>query len=282
MSDATVAPLAEAGDATHARKSNFFLAMRILPKPQRHGMYEVYSFCRLVDDIADEGGPRPARHAALDRWRADIDAICAGQPAPRQLDGLATAVRAFGLRRQDFHAVIDGMAMDVEQDIRAPDWATLDLYCDRVASAVGRLSVRIFGTPQPDGDRLAHHLGRALQLTNILRDIDEDAAIGRLYLPREALRDAGIETTDPREVAADPRLPQACGAVVDRAREHFRQARVTMARCPRRTVRAPRIMDAAYGAIFERTAERGFALPRQRIGASKPALLLSVLRYGLF
>ena len=96
------------------------------------------------------------------------------------------------------------MAMDAAEDIRAPDWATLDLYCDRVASAVGRLSVRIFGLAPEPGDALAHHLGRALQLTNILRDIDEDAAAGRLYLPREALAAAGVTTDEPLEAVGRP------------------------------------------------------------------------------
>src|SRR5208337_542770 len=115
-------------------------------------------------------------------------------------------------------AIVDGMEMDVPQDIRAPDLATLDLYCDRVASAVGRLSVRVFGVPADDGILLAHHLGRALQLTNILRDIDEDAGIGRLYLPREGLQDARIAGTDPLKVAADPQLPKVCAPLVARAR----------------------------------------------------------------
>ena len=109
----------------------------------------------------------------------------------------------FALDRADFHAVIDGMAMDVAGDIRWPDAATLDLYCDRVASAVGRLSVRIFGMEEAIGIDLAHHLGRALQLTNILRDIDEDAAIGRVYLPREAIDAAGIAVGEPLTVVAD-------------------------------------------------------------------------------
>ena len=145
------------------------------------------------------------------------------RPAPR-LAGLARAVREFGLRREDFHAVIDGMEMDVVADIRAPDDATLDLYCDRVASAVGRLSVRVFGMEEGDGIALAHHLGRALQLTNILRDLDEDAALGRLYLPAEALRAAGITTTDPAAVLASPALGQVCATLVERARRHFAEA----------------------------------------------------------
>src|SRR5205807_7797053 len=105
--------------------------MRILPRAQREAMFEIYSFCRQVDDIADSSAARDLRREQLDRWRADIDAIYAGKPAARTR-GLLGPVREFGLRREDFHAIIDGMEMDVAADIRAPDEATLDLYCDRV------------------------------------------------------------------------------------------------------------------------------------------------------
>ena len=280
MSEVLTAP-APPKSAGRAKTSSFYLAMRILPKPQRQAMYEVYSFCRQVDDIADEGGPRAVRHAALERWRGDIDAIYAGVEPKLTLRDLAVAIRDFGLRREDFHAVIDGMDMDVAYDIRAPEWGTLELYCDRVASAVGRLSVRIFGTPTAEGLALADHLGKALQLTNILRDIDEDAEIGRLYLPQEALQAAGIISTVPSTVAADARLPLACALVVDRVRRHFAEARMIMARCPRGTVKAPRIMDEAYGEIFEKTVARGFEPPRRRIRVSKARFLLSLLRHGL-
>src|ERR1700684_223427 len=115
------------------------------------------------------------------------------------------------------------MEMAATEDIRAPDWASTDLSCDRVATAVGRLSVRIFGLADERGVALAHHLGRALQLTNILRDIDEDASIGRLYLPREALAAAGVKGDDPLAAAADPKLAQACVEVAARARGEFRE-----------------------------------------------------------
>ena len=184
MSAVTDEPVAE--PQQRASGSSFYLAMRIMPKAQREAMFEIYSFCRRVDDIADEAGPRDRRLAQLQQWRADIAALYTGTP-PQHLSGLARAVRGFNLQREDFLAVIDGMEMDVVADIRAPDFATFDLYCDRVASAVGRLSVRVFGMEREAGLALAHHLGRALQMTNILRDLDEDAAIGRLYLPREAL-----------------------------------------------------------------------------------------------
>jgi phytoene synthase len=265
--------------AQRASGSSFYTAMRILPRAQREAMFEIYSFCRQVDDIADSSGPRDERRRALDNWRADIDAICAHKSLPR-LAGLERAVRQFGLRREDFQAVIDGMEMDVVADIRAPDDATLDLYCDRVASAVGRLSVRIFGMEEADGIALAHHLGRALQLTNILRDLDEDAAIGRLYLPAEGLRAAGIATEDPAAALASPGLTQVCNNIGKRASRHFAEADTIMSRSPRRSVRAPRIMGEAYKLILDRLLARGWSPPRDRIRIPRPRLLWIIMRYA--
>jgi phytoene synthase len=265
---------------TTASGSSFYAAMRILPRAQREAMFQIYSFCRQVDDIADAQGPRAERLAALRQWRHDIDALYRGDP-PARLRDYVGSVQNFDLKREDFLAIIDGMEMDVPQDIRAPDLATLDLYCDRVASAVGRLSVRVFGLPETDGIKLAHHLGRALQLTNILRDIDEDAAIGRLYLPREGLLQAGIASTDPLEVSADPALPNVCGPLVERAWSHFEAADEIMARNARRVVRAPRIMSKYYRAILGLLTARGFAVPRAPVRLNKFARLAIVLRYAL-
>ncbi|MGH6796820.1 MAG: presqualene diphosphate synthase HpnD, partial [Roseiarcus sp.] len=235
---------APADASARARGSSFNAAMRILPRLRREAMFEIYSFCRAVDDIADGAGPRKVRRQALANWRRDISALYTGgneqSCARARLRGLATAIHAFGLRREDFCAVIDGMEMDVEADIRAPDLATLDLYCDRVASAAGRLSARVFGMPEAEGRCLAHHLGRALQLTNILRDLDEDAALDRLYLPSEDLRAAGIVEAEPRAVLANPALGRACAPVIARAKTHFGEAEQIMASCPRASVRAPR------------------------------------------
>jgi phytoene synthase len=265
---------------TTASGSSFYAAMRILPRAQREAMFQIYSFCRHVDDIADSDGPRPERLRALQQWREDIDALYRGDPPPRLSDYVAS-VREFGMKREDFLAIIDGMEMDVPQDIRAPDLATLDLYCDRVASAVGRLSVRVFGLAEADGILLAHHLGRALQLTNILRDIDEDAGIGRLYLPLEGLLHAGITSTDPHRVIADPALPKVCAPLVARARAHFESADQVMDRNPRRAVRAPRIMSKYYRAVLELLVARGFALPRAPVRLNKLARIAIILRYAV-
>jgi phytoene synthase len=265
--------------AQRASGSSFYTAMRLMPKAQREAMYEIYSFCRKVDDIADSPGARDQRIDQLKLWRADIDAIYSGSAVTRARS-LVKAVKEFGLKREDFQAVIDGMEMDVHADIRAPDWATLDAYCDRVASAVGRLCVRVFGMEEKAGVALAYHLGRALQLTNILRDIDEDAAIGRLYLPSEALQEAGITSTDPTTVIAHPRIGQACAQVAARAAEHFAESDRIMDKCRRHTVRAPRIMRVAYGAIHKRLMKRGWAAPREPVKVSRPLLALTVLRYA--
>jgi presqualene diphosphate synthase len=273
------AAAANPSDGTTASGSSFYAAMRILPRAQREAMFQIYSFCRQVDDIADSDGPRPERLKALQQWRNDIDALYRGDPPQRLADYTASVAR-FGLKREDFLAIVDGMEMDVPQDIRGPDLATLDLYCDRVASAVGRLSVRVFGLGEDDGILLAHHLGRALQLTNILRDIDEDAGIGRLYLPREGLLHAGITSTDPLKVIADPALPNVCAPLVERARAHFEQADEIMRRNSRRVVRAPRIMSKYYRAILELLVARGFATPRTPVRLNKLARFAIILRYA--
>lgn len=268
--------------AAQASGSSFYAGMRMLPRAEREAMYAIYGFCRAVDDIADDHlGDRAARAFALDKWRDDLDALYAGRD-PGQAALVAEATDRFGLDRADFEAVIDGMAMDVERDIRWPAIEELDLYCDRVASAVGRLSVRVFGMPRAPGLELAHHLGRALQLTNILRDIDEDAAIGRVYLPSEALGGAGIALTTPLAVVADPRIDAAARSLAARVHEHYRAADAVLAARPAGHLVAPRLMEAVYSKLLKRMEKAGWAPPRLRVRVSKPSLLWTVARLLVF
>ena len=132
-----------------------------------------------------------------------------------------------------------------------------------------------------DGIALAHHLGRALQLTNILRDVDEDAGIGRLYLPREALQEASIPATEPAPVVAHPNLGKACARVIERARQHFAEADAIMARSPRKAVRAPRIMGEVYGYYLSELAARGFSPPRLPVKIPRPRLAWILLRHAI-
>ena len=265
-----------------ASNSSFYSAMRLMPRAEREAMFAIYGFCRLVDDIADDGiGTRAERAVQLKQWRSDLDALFAGHPPPNA-QFLAQHVARYGLRQADFLTVIDGMDMDVAEDIVAPDRKTLDLYCERVASAVGRLSIKVFGMEEGPGDELAHHLGRALQLTNILRDIDEDAGINRLYLPREYLREAGIAIADPKAMIADPGIDKVCKQVARDAHKFYDGAAAVLAKKPKGRLATPRLMGAVYEEILRQTEAIGWAPPRIRVSLSKPKLLGIVLRHGLF
>jgi presqualene diphosphate synthase len=278
MSNNESDPVTPSASQAGASGSSFYFAMRLLPKAQREAMFAIYKYCRMVDDIADDGTrPRTARARELDAWRADLQALYAGHDGGRAafLKGVA---QRFQLRQSDFLAVVDGMDMDVAADIRAPDLATLSVYCDRVASAVGRLSTRVFGMEEKQGQDLAQSLGHALQLTNILRDLDEDAEIGRLYIPRELLAKAGIDTTDPIAAIADPRIDHACRALAALAMSRFEAAnRLLRKRSPGHLL-APRLMTAVYSAILKDMLAAGWQPPRRRIRIRKRRLLWLVAR----
>jgi presqualene diphosphate synthase len=264
-----------------AAGTSFYWAMRLLPEARREGMFAIYAYCREVDDIADSDAPPAAKRADLALWRREVDAIFAGKAARPLSRVLADVARAYRLRREDFLAVIDGMEMDAAADIRAPSLAELDLYCDRVASAVGRLSVRIFGSDLPAADRVAWALGRALQLTNILRDLAEDAARGRLYLPREYLVEAGIETTEPAAVLRHPALGTACDRLAALADQRFAEAAAAMRECPRRAMRPAAVMGAVYRAILHRLRQRGWRDLEREVKLPTSLKLWLALRHGL-
>jgi phytoene synthase len=281
LKEAPEDPRAEIRARVAAASTSFYWAMRLLPEARREAMFAVYAFCRDVDDIADSDDPPAVKRAELARWRRDIEAIYTRPAGAGLLRVLAEVAAAYKLRREDFLAVIDGMEMDAAADIRAPPLAELDLYCDRVASAVGRLSVRIFGTDVPAADRVAGALGRALQLTNILRDLAEDAARGRLYLPRELLSAQGITQREPLAVLRHARLGAVCEQLAAIAERHFAEARLAMRDCPRRAMRPAAVMAAVYHAILVRLRRRGWSDLARDVKVPKPLKLWLALRHGL-
>ena len=189
----TASPLTEAESTAYVEAivrragTSFYWAMRRLPEQKRQAMYAIYAFCREVDDIADGADGEEQKRAVLGLWRGEIERLYADRPRNSIALALQRPVAVFGLKKEDFRAVIDGMEMDAQPSIRIPDMDELTLYCDRVACAVGRLSVRVFGLDDDTGRALAFAQGQALQLTNILRDIDEDARNDRLYVPNDLL-----------------------------------------------------------------------------------------------
>lgn len=259
--------------------TSFHRGMKVLAADRRAAMYAIYAFCRMVDDVADEPGPPGEKIAGLAAWRGRIAGLYAGHAEDAVTRVLLPAVQRYALRQDDFMAVIDGMQMDAETVIVAPDLAELDLYCDRVAAAVGRLSVRAFGDASPAADQVAWHLGRALQLTNILRDVAEDAGRGRLYLPREWLHGAGVPA-DPATALRHPGLPVVCARMAADARRHFAEAHAAMRRCTPRAMRPARLMGASYAALLHRLERRGWTRLEQPVRVPKWQKLLIALRYA--
>lgn len=259
--------------------TSFAKGMKILPAERRYGMFAVYAFCREVDDIADGDVQVADCNSALQDWHARIERLYEGETRDALDRVLVATISRFGLRKQDFAAVIDGMAMDANGPVIAPDEATLDLYCDRVASAVGRLSVRVFGDSSSAADKVAFHLGRALQLTNILRDIQEDADKGRLYLPRELLVRYDVPL-DPQEAVYARGLDPLARIMAVRAADHFREARHAMKQCDAVAMRPARIMAASYRPILTGLLRRGWQHPERPVKVSKPGRILrSLLAY---
>lgn len=267
--------------------TSFYWAMRILPKAQREAMFAVYSFCRKVDDIADSETISDAEKLKqLKAWRAEVDALYAGRPQLPETRTLAQPMEDFSLRRDDFMEVIAGMEMDVGEPIVAPDMATFDLYIDRVACAVGRLCVCVFGDPTEHGVDVAHHTGRALQITNILRDVAEDAGIGRLYLPQEMLEKHDIDWSDLSQVHAQDGYVPMWREIAEMARKEYADAEGAMSLCRKDVMRPARIMKSVY----EKNLERMIALPdaaladpavSKRLVGGKEKLLIA-LRHGFF
>jgi len=262
--------------------TTFYWAMRILGPEKRSAMYALYAFCRIVDDIADNPGEVSDKQARLQFWRKEIAGTFAGHPSGPVGRALGLPCERYGLRQTDFLAIIDGMEMDVGADqgrVRMVDVAELELYCDRVAGAVGRLSCQVFGLDADSGDRLAKSLGRALQLTNILRDLREDAELDRLYLPLDMLKRHGI-MGEPADVLGAPGLSSVCDEVVAMAEKYFAEATAILLELPRAKVRPALIMMQMYKPILRRLQRRGWTDLGKSVRLSRLARLAIALRYG--
>jgi squalene synthase HpnD len=272
---------AQVEEIVRASGTTFYWAMRFLPGEKRRAMFAVYAFCRIVDDIADDPNPLDVKKRELARWRDEIRALYAGRPKNPVAVALAEPVARFGLAEADFQAVIDGMETDASERLRLATRDDLLQYCDRVACAVGRLSCRIFGLGAEVGDRLAASLGLALQLTNILRDLAEDAARDRLYLPDDLLAAHGITARDPQGVLADPGLTPAVAEIGALAADKFADARTLIGQCEADRVKPATMMMEAYERIFRRMERRGWGRVLEPAGLTKAEKLWVAFRFGL-
>ena len=279
-----------------ASGTSFFWAMRLLPLERRQAIFAVYAFCRLVDDVADEEGLDADKRAELDQWRNAISGLYQTPQAVTPTDDnmaatlfiLSDAIKDYGLIETDFQAVIDGMEMDAHGPVALETMSALDLYCDRVASAVGRLCVPIFGQPDEKGRLVADHLGRALQLTNIIRDVPEDAEIKRLYLPQDLLAKYEMDNKSPDDVAGHPNLPKVITELGRLAQDRYDSASAAIADCDATAMRAPIVMMKVYYQNLKRLRSVDWQPQTLRTQGKltkamrKAEKLIIGLRYGLF
>ena len=263
----------------NAAGRSLFSATQLLPVQRRRAMRALCVFYREVNDIADGDASRSLKQILLANWRSEIGLLFAGRPQHDVTHELSEAVHLYGLRCDDFLAIVDGM--DARADIRAPSFAELDRYCERMAVAIGRISVRIFGEASPAGQRVAAELGRALQLTEILCDLAGDARLHRLYLPRELLHAHGVFATTPSWVLAQPALPEICRDLAVLAERHYAAAAEAIAACSRRTMRPAAMMLGIYRAVLHELLARGWRQLDEPIRIPVWRKLALVTRHGL-
>jgi presqualene diphosphate synthase len=279
--EAEIDPVAHAEAVVRRSGSSFFWAMRRLPTEKRQAMYAIYAFCREVDDIADDPGEEETKRFQLGQWRGEVRRIFADNARLPTAKALIEPVDRYGLPQQDFNAMIDGMEMDAGNSVRIADMAELELYCDRVACSVGRMSNQVFGVEKELGDKVAFALGQALQLTNILRDVAEDAERDRLYLPQDLLTAHGIDSTDIEEVLTHPRLVDVCELLAEVAKRRFAESRELLAQCDRTQMRPAIMMMEVYNAILNRLFLRGWEYLDIPVKLSKVKKLWVAFRYGM-
>jgi phytoene synthase len=247
-----------------ASGSSFYYSFLFLPPEQRRAITALYAFCREVDDTVDETGDPVVARARLDWWRAEVDAVFHGEPQHPVARALQPIARARDLPQARFLEIIDGMQMDLDYN-RYPDFATLEVYCHRVAGVVGLMSAEIFGYRDRATLEYARHLGIALQLTNIVRDVGEDARRNRVYLPLDEMARFGVSVDDVilfRETESFGRL---LAYQIERARGYYEKAWALLPVEDRKAQRAGLVMGAIYERLLGEVAAEGARVINMRV-----------------
>jgi len=263
---------------TRKSGSNLALAFVLLPKARRDGMSALYAFCREVDDVADhETTPVAQRREQLAAWRADVRRACSAETPRFAVNReLQPVIHKYRLPFEHFDALLQGVEMDLDIN-RYADYDQLELYCYRVASVVGLLSIEVFGYRDPACRDYAIYLGKALQLTNILRDVRADAERGRIYLPLSELARLKISPEEILRLEYSPRFFKLAASVAERARHFYRLARETLPAADRRSMAAAELMGSVYWCLLAKLEQQRFSVfgPKlMRLSKSRKALLV--------
>lgn len=267
-------------EVTRASGSSFFLPMMVLPRRRREAMLALYAFCRETDDVADEIEDDALSGALIKAWAGEIEALFAGRPSHPVGRALVAPIARYNLSKDHFLDILEGFEMDRSGAMLRPTLAELERYCYCVACCVGLLSVEIFGYRSAKIPDFAVHLGHAFQLTNILRDVAEDAERGRIYLPAELLAAHGLEDVTPEEIVRTPGVERVCAAIGAMARRRFAEAARAMPSSERRRMRPALLMRGVYEPYLDRIEAGGFRVDGPRITFGK-LQKLSLVFYSL-
>jgi phytoene synthase len=260
--------------------TNFFYSFSLLPRDEREAMNTVYAFCRTIDDLVDENVDDDVsrKRERLDLWRGEVEKCYRGESRHPILLPLSKVVQRFRIPQQYFLTLIDGMEMDLVKH-RYATFEELREYCYSVAGVVGLMCIEIFGYKYDETKEYAVNLGIALQLTNILRDVKADKAMGRIYFPHEDLELFGVSEDDIEREHNTPRLTRMLQFEAERARSYYTEARRLLRPDERRTMAAAEIMDAIYFRLLEKIEASDFDVFNRRISVSAPHKLLIALRF---
>jgi len=252
-----VSPDAYCEQKAAASGSSFYHSFRFLPPDRRRAIIALYAFCREVDDAVDETIDAAVARIKLEWWRLQVAAIFGGAPQHPVAQALKLVVKTYELPQEHLLAVIDGMGMDLDLD-RYPDFGLLERYCDRVAGVVGLMSAQIFGYSDLSTRAYARDLGIAFQLTNIIRDVGEDARRGRIYLPQDEMERFGVTSAELLQHRVGPGFKPLMALQVQRAREFYDKAFAALPAVDRRSQRPGLIMAAIYRALLDEIEHDGF------------------------
>jgi phytoene synthase len=267
---------------TKKSASNLALAFILLPREKRDAMSALYAFCREVDDVADEDtAPVEERRTGLARWRADVKRACENQPPqfPTNKE-LQPIIKKFGLRFELFDELIKGCEMDLDTK-RYESFEHLELYCYRVASVVGLLSIEIFGYKNPNARDYAIYLGKALQLTNILRDVKTDAERGRIYLPQNEIKKFNVSEEEILNFKYSENFRALANHVGERACAFYDLARLTLPPEDRKSMIAAELMGSVYWKLLQKLEHENFHVFSQQVRLSKPRKLMLIFQSWL-
>jgi len=251
-------------DRTKQSGSSFYYSFMFLPKEKRLAITALYAFCREVDDVVDECSDAGVARTTLTWWRMQVADIYDGKPQHPVAQALVPIVRKFNIAQEHLQEIIDGMEMDLDQP-RYSDFKSLQLYCYRVASVVGLLAAEIFGYTDRQTQKYAHDLGIAFQLTNIIRDVGEDARRGRIYLPMDELQQFGVMASDILNANETENFQTLMKFQIERAQRYYQQAIAHLPAVDRKAQQTGLIMAAIYRATLDEVISTGCHVMKERV-----------------